>query len=84
MKTIFLYLLQSITVSGIFYCYYHFFLRNKKFHTYNRYFLLCALMISIVVPLLNIPVYFTEETVSPSPLIKTLTIVSSGGFEENI
>lgn len=75
MKAVFLYLIQVIVISGIFYCYYHFFLRNKKFHTYNRYFLLSAVAISIIIPFLNIPVYFAEEAVQPSSFIKTLTFV---------
>lgn len=61
MKTIAYYLLQVILISGILYGYYHFFLRNKKFHLYNRYFLLAITFISILAPFIKIPVYFTSE-----------------------
>jgi len=83
MKTVLFYLLQVITSSGILYGYYHLFLRNKKFHQYNRYFLLMATAISICIPFLQIPVYFDAAETQPI-LVKTLTVFSSGSFEEDI
>lgn len=83
MKTILLYLLQVIICSGILYSYYHFFLRNKRFHQYNRYYLLLATAISICIPFLNIPVYFDAEQTKPL-LLQSLTVFSSEGFEENM
>ena len=83
MKAILIYLLQVIVSSGILFSYYHFFLRNKKFHQYNRYYLLLATAISTFIPFLNIPVYFTLEEVKPI-LVKTLIIFSSEGVEENL
>jgi N-acetylmuramoyl-L-alanine amidase len=82
MKTILLYLLQVIISSGILYGYYHFFLRNKKFHQYNRYYLLLAMVISISIPFLRIPVYFDSAETEPM-LSKTLTVFSYGNFEED-
>ncbi|MES1220272.1 MAG: M56/M15 family metallopeptidase, partial [Bacteroidota bacterium] len=82
MKTILFYLLQVIIASGILYGYYHFFLRNKRFHSYNRYFLLATTTISICVPFLNIPVYFTRPEAQPSTLLQTLAVISTGKFEE--
>ncbi|WP_276503303.1 N-acetylmuramoyl-L-alanine amidase [Terrimonas pollutisoli] len=81
MRNILLYLFQSILSSGILYAYYHFFLRNKKFHRYNRYYLLSIVVISIIIPFLQIPVYFDDATTTPF-LANTLTTISSGGFEE--
>lgn len=65
MKSTLVYLLQVIIASGILYSYYHFFLRNKKFHGYNRYYLLAATLISISVPFLKIPVYFNSYSDFP-------------------
>ncbi|MBZ4191239.1 energy transducer TonB [Niabella beijingensis] len=48
------YLLQVICCSGILYGYYHFFLRNERFHQYNRFYLLAAVLLSITLPLLRI------------------------------
>lgn len=62
MKTFALYLVQMIACSGIFYAYYHFFLRNNKFHQYNRYYLLAAAFISLIIPFLKIPVYLSSDS----------------------
>src|SRR5262245_56662894 len=81
MKAIFLYFLQVIIISAILYGYYHFFLRNKKFHGYNRFYLLGTFIVSIAVPFLNIPVYFVKEQVERTSILQTLTAVTSGNFE---
>ncbi len=60
MKSLLFYLLQVVIVSGILYAYYHVALRNKKFHQYNRFYILAAALASILIPFLNIPVYFTN------------------------
>jgi N-acetylmuramoyl-L-alanine amidase len=83
MKSLLFYLLQVILASGILYGYYHALFRNKKFHQYNRYFLLLATIISICVPFLNIPVYFDSEETKPI-FLETLTVLSSDGFEEEL
>lgn len=61
MKGLLFYLLQVIASSGLLYGYYHLFLRNKKFHQYNRYYLLLSAVASILVPFLDIPVYFSHQ-----------------------
>lgn len=76
------YILQVIIVSGLLYSYYHVVLRNKKFHHYNRYYLLGAAVLSISIPLLNIPVYFTEEETSSSIVYNTLTVLSRNSQAE--
>lgn len=83
MKTILLYLLQVTISSGILYGYYHVFLRNKKFHQYNRYYLLMATVISICIPFLRIPVYFDAAETEPL-LTQTLIAFSPGNFNEDI
>lgn len=50
------YLFQMIVCSGFLYAYYHFLLRNEKFHRYNRFFLISIIIISLVLPLVKIPV----------------------------
>lgn len=64
MKSLLFYLLQVVVVSGILYAYYHVALRNKKFHQYNRFYILAAALASILIPFLNIPVYFTNGDTS--------------------
>lgn len=78
------YVIQVIIVSGLLYGYYHWVLRNKKFHHYNRYYLLGAALLSILIPLINIPVYFTEEQASSSFVYSTLTVFSGSSEEEAV
>ncbi len=84
MKTLLIYLLQVIVTSGILYGYYHFALRNKRFHRYNRYYLLAATILSITVPFLNIPVYFAQSVTESSFVLETLTVISSAGTNNSI
>lgn len=62
-QSILLYLLKTILVSSIFITYYWLALRNKKFHYYNRFYLLSASVISLIVPLLNFDWFSIEEPV---------------------
>ncbi|WP_018629484.1 M56 family metallopeptidase [Niabella aurantiaca] len=50
------YFIQVMLCSGAFYGYYHFFLRNERFHRYNRFYLLLSAGLSLFLPLLKIPV----------------------------
>lgn len=73
MKSLLFYLLQVVVVSGILYAYYHVALRNKKFHQYNRFYILAAALASILIPFLNIPVYFTNDDSSAAWLLQNLS-----------
>lgn len=48
------YLLKVIACSGLLYAYYIIALRNKAFHQWNRFYLLFATIVSIIVPLLEL------------------------------
>ncbi len=76
MNSLLYYLLQVIAASGLLYGYYHLFLRNKKFHFYNRYYLLASAIIPVIIPFLNIPVYFTTQETASSPILHTLTVIN--------
>ena len=60
-QSVLLYLLKTILVSGIFWAYYWIALRDKKFHYYNRFFLLSSSVLSLVIPLLNLDWFTVEE-----------------------
>lgn len=81
MNQLFYYLLQVIAASALLYGYYHLALRNKKFHRYNRFYLLAAVLISILIPFLNIPVYFSESETESSFVFHTLKVISSSAVE---
>jgi beta-lactamase regulating signal transducer with metallopeptidase domain len=80
MNQLLFYLLQVIAASGLLYSYYHFALRNNRFHRYNRFYLLLAAVISIIIPFLNIPVYFTSAETESSLMLQTLQVISSPDF----
>ncbi len=81
MNQLFTYLLQVILSSGLLYGYYHLFLRNKEFHQYNRFYLLSATLLSLCIPFLNIPVYFTEAPEQSSMMFKTLLTLSGSEWD---
>src|SRR4029078_6347891 len=77
MNQLLFYLLQVIAASGLLYGYYHFALRNKKFHRYNRFYLFMTFVISSLIPFLNIPVYFSEKETEVCVMLQTLELISS-------
>lgn len=78
------YLVQVIAISAILYGYYHFALRNKKFHQYNRFYLLISTVLSLAIPFLKIPVYFTVAEKESSFILETLSIISISGGDESL
>ncbi len=70
------YLLKVIICSGILFGYYWFFLRNKIFHQYNRFYLLSAMLLSLLLPVLKIN--FWQPTASQNTAISVLQAVSTG------
>ncbi len=83
MNTTLFALLQIAAASGMLYGYYHLFLRNKIFHQYNRFYLLVAAVISLLIPFLNIPVYFSGSQSDDSALYQTLRVISVNNFDSN-
>lgn len=72
------YFIQMIVCSGILYAYYHFFLRNERFHQYNRFYLLVSMVLSLVLPLIKIPVNLSPDNNASS------IIYAFAGTNENI
>ncbi len=70
------YLLKVIICSGILYGYYLLALRNKIFHGWNRFYLLSAIILSLVVPLIKIDIF--QNTGGPTQVIQLLQVVSTG------
>jgi hypothetical protein len=76
MLPFFWYILKVALCSGILFGYYWLFLRNKIFHQYNRFYLLAALMLSLLLPVLKID--FWQQNTNQSQVIKALQVVSAG------
>ena len=75
-----IYIIKLVVVSGIFYAYYFLLLRNRKLHTYNRFFILTGFVLSLVIPLLHFEFVRSSAVVS-SPAIKLLSVINAGGNE---
>lgn len=78
MHPILLYLLKMLLCSGILYGYYRVALYNERFHQWNRFYLLGAMLLSLVVPLLEIQLVADEQPKGLVYVIETLpaTIVA--------
>ena len=74
--TILIYLGKMVLCSGILYGYYHLFLRNKRFHHYNRFYLLGTLVLPMVLPLVKIPVFNEEAGTLNQVVYQTVRIVT--------
>ena len=70
------YLLKVIICSAILFGYYWFLLRNKVFHSYNRFYLLGIVVLSIGLPLVKFNI-FNNETNKPT-VVKMLQVVAAG------
>jgi hypothetical protein len=70
------YLLKVIICSGILYGYYLLALRNKIFHGWNRFYLLSAIILSLVVPQIKINIF--QNSGGPPQGVQLLQVVSMG------
>lgn len=77
-------IIKMVACSGLLYGYYHLFLRNRRFHRYNRFFLLASVFIALVLPFLHIPVYSLWGGQPQGTVIRTLRVISAGSWEEPV
>lgn len=75
-------LTKMIACSVILYGYYWLFLRNKRFHHYNRFYLLAATGLSITVPFIRIPIFFEPHTITGQIVNKSIDIISVNRWED--
>jgi len=72
MHPILLYLLKMMLCSGILFAYYRVALYNERFHQWNRFYLLAAMLFSLVLPLIEIPLLANTQ---PAPVIYVLDVL---------
>lgn len=58
---LFIYLLKSMILSGIFFGYYTVFLKNTIYHAYNRFYLLASMALSLVIPFFKLSSFTVSE-----------------------
>jgi hypothetical protein len=63
MDSLLLYIIKLIILTGIFIGYYWLVLRNKRFHYFNRFYLLAALLLSLLIPILRFDWVTNEKPV---------------------
>jgi hypothetical protein len=61
MQPVLVYLLKMLLCSAVLLGYYWVALRNERFHQWNRFYLLSAFVLSVVIPFFNIPLLRPEE-----------------------
>src|SRR5215204_1363152 len=73
---------KMIASSAILFVYYWLFLRNKRFHHYNRFYLLVATCVSIVFPFFKIPVSLESQTPTAQLLTRSIGVISVSRWED--
>ena len=63
MEPVLLYFGKVILCSGVTFLYYQLSLKDRTFHHYNRFYLLSAMLLSLLLPLIKVE-YFTIEVSS--------------------
>src|SRR6218665_795161 len=84
MPYFFYYLLKVIICSAVLFAYYHLFLRNKVYHAYNRFYLLAASFISLIAPLLNFELLFSNDRAATAPIHLLQVVNSSDAYLEEV
>ncbi|MDE3250637.1 MAG: N-acetylmuramoyl-L-alanine amidase, partial [Bacteroidota bacterium] len=77
------YILKFVLCSGLLYAYYYFALRNRRFHRYNRFYLLAIVPFAAIIPALHIPLPAWSYG-SQHPIQQTIQIINAGKWEEPV
>ena len=78
------YLLKAVLCSGILFVYYHFALRNKLFHQWNRFYLLISILISLIAPVVQVSIMH-QSSEDPNKAIQVLQVLQSAdGYLEEV
>ena len=80
--TFLLYLGKVMLCSGILLGYYWLFLRNRRFHHYNRFYLQATLLLSVLLPFIRIPVLYQPQSPVTQAVYQTLEVLTVNDGEE--
>ncbi|KMQ64871.1 antirepressor [Chryseobacterium angstadtii] len=81
METLLLYFGKVILSSGVMFLYYQLSLKDKTFHHYNRFYLLAAMVISLLLPLIRVDDFTIEVN---SDVYMLLDKIQNFNTEKNI
>jgi N-acetylmuramoyl-L-alanine amidase len=82
--TFLLYLGKVMLCSGILLGYYWLFLRNRRFHHYNRFYLQATLLLSVILPFFRIPVWHSPQSAVSQAVYETLEVLTVDRGEEEV
>jgi N-acetylmuramoyl-L-alanine amidase len=82
--TFLLYLGKVMLCSGILLGYYWLFLRNKRFHHYNRFYLLATLLFSVLLPLIKIPLIYHSQNPVNQAVYQTVEVLTVNYGEDDM
>lgn len=74
MASLFWYIAKAIVVSGFFYGYYFLVLKDRTFHTWNRFYLLGTVGLSLILPLISIELSFSSFQAETARVIRSVTL----------
>jgi TonB family protein len=81
-QAIAIYLLKMIFCSAVMVTYYWVALRNKRFHYYNRFYLLLSAIISILIPLCNLQLLTFKS--NNEQVIRMFNVIYAGSGEAEV
>ncbi|MCP4550924.1 MAG: M56 family metallopeptidase [Bacteroidetes bacterium] len=76
MNEFFIYLMQSAFSLGALYLIYWFFLRKDTFFSANRFYLIGSIIISFVLPLFKVPVFYDNPELTYVVVLEAVTITA--------
>ncbi|MEI6948206.1 N-acetylmuramoyl-L-alanine amidase [Paraflavisolibacter sp. H34] len=78
------YLLKVTALSGALYLYYRAAMRSKGHHGWNRFYLLAATALSLLAPLLELPVGQAPAEAAPGPIRVLQVVTDAGAYAEEM
>lgn len=76
MNAIIIYLIQSAVCLASLYLIYWFFFRKDTFFTANRFYLIASILLSFVLPMFEIPVFYTNTDVVYVVVLDAITVTA--------
>lgn len=76
MTELLIYLIKSAVCLGALYLIYWFFLRKETFFAANRFYLIASIILSFILPLFKIPVYYESTELTYIVVLEVVTITA--------
>ncbi|MBC7902038.1 MAG: N-acetylmuramoyl-L-alanine amidase, partial [Gemmatimonadaceae bacterium] len=82
--SLFMIMAKAIGCAAVFFGYYWFFLRNRNFHQYNRFYLLFSLLTSAIIPFLSIPFGLKGLNNGDSAIFRAMDVINVNTWENEV